>query len=111
MSFQIFKSLVPTNLLFNLLNTICTQNDKYYIIDYISYKKAEYLNKLSTFYDELLPYYYTSKQHYITRKSTYNSFITILRQICKQNNLHYISKIKYANSKYEIIYYIYYETS
>jgi hypothetical protein len=111
MSFQVFKSLVPTNLLFNLLDKICTHNDKYYTIDYISYKKADYLDLLSNFYKELLPYYYTSKQYYITRKSRYNSFITILRQICKQNNLHYISKIKYSNSKYEIIYYIYREVS
>ena len=40
-------------------------------------------------------------------KLTYNSFTTIIRQICKYNQITYTSQIKYDKSTYEIVYYIY----
>jgi len=105
---QIFKSDVPQNILFDLLHKICIKNNKYYILDKISYKKGEYLQILSPFYEIMLQYYYLSKQFYILRKQTYSSFVTIIRQICKKNNINYTSKIIYNKSTYDIVYYIYY---
>jgi hypothetical protein len=37
----------------------------------------------------------------------YKSFITIIRQICKFNNIQYQNFIKYEKSSYNIYYYIY----
>jgi hypothetical protein len=109
MSSQIFIKPIPQTILFDLLDKICIKNNKYYILDKISYKKGEYLQLLNSFYEELLPYYYLSKQFYLTRKQTYSTFITIVRQLCKKNNIHYSSKIIYNKSSYDIVYNIYYE--
>ena len=68
------------------------KNDKYYTLNKVSYKKAEYLELLQPFLDSIDEYYYESKKFYLTRKQNYNSFITIIRQICRQNNINYISK-------------------
>ena len=38
---------------------------------------------------------------------TYKNLITIIRQICKYNNIPFTSDIKYSKSKYEITYFIY----
>ena len=36
-----------------------------------------------------LTYYHNSKKKYLERKLTYNSFTTVLRQICNFNNITY----------------------
>jgi hypothetical protein len=108
MSSQIFKEPIPQNILFDLLDKICTKNEKYYVLNKPSYKKAEYLQILDQFYEQILQYYHTSKQFYVTRKSNYSSFMTIVRQLCKINSIDYTSKILYNKSSYDIVYYIYY---
>ena len=109
MTSQIFKKRIPKKLLFELLDKICIKNNKYYSLDKISYKKGEYLQLFNLFYDSIISYYHISKQFYIRRKKTYNSFNTIIRQICKYHNINYTSKIIYDKSTYFIVYYIYYE--
>jgi glycosyltransferase involved in cell wall biosynthesis len=76
--------------------------------------KGEYINLLfdddwikPKFIEECRPYYHLSKKKYLDTKTTYNSFTTILRQICNFNKIKYVSQIKYDKSKYNIIYYIY----
>ena len=108
MNSQIFKTSVAPNILTDLLEKICSKNEKYYILNKTSYKKGEYLQILDDFYNILLPYYYESKKVYLTRKHSYNTFVTIVRQLCRINNVDYTSKIKYNKSTYDIIYYIYY---
>lgn len=104
---QIIKTNVPKDYLFELLDKISIKNDKYYIFNKISYKKAYYLNCLEPFCTNLIEYYFESKRYYLSRKHTYNSILTIIRQICKNNSIHYTSNIKYDKSSYEIVYYIY----
>lgn len=107
---QIFREEVPKSLLFNLLQNICLKTDKYYFIDYNSYKKFLYEEELhKTFLDTLRPLYHESKRVYLDRKMTYNSFINIVRQICKFNHIPFTSKIHYNKSSYNIDYYIYEE--
>jgi len=60
------------------------------------------------FCETIKNYYHLSKQFYLERKMTYNSFTTILRQICKNNNIMFTSQIKYNESKYNIDYLIYF---
>ena len=107
MNSQIFKKIVPKEILYNLLKQICIYNNEYYVINKISYKKALYLDLIDPFLSSLLIYYHISKQHYLKKKQTYTSFITIIRQLCKFHNLKYISKILYSNSDYNIVYHIY----
>ena len=60
------------------------------------------------FCNTIKDYYHASKLFYIERKFTYNSFINIVRQICKNNNAMFSSQIKYNDSEYNIDYFIYY---
>ena len=109
MSIQIFKKEFPNELLFNLLNDICMKNDKHYILNTESFKKGLYDESIQQFIEFCKPYYHNSKKKYLEKKITYNSFVTIVRQICNSNKIIYTSKIKYINSTYDIIYYIYIE--
>jgi len=108
MSSQIFKQKIPNELFFNLLKNMAFKTDNYYIINKDSYKKGILNNSIQNFINECIPYYYSSKRKYLERKITYNSFITIVRQICKFNKITYTSTIKYERSTYNIIYYIYF---
>jgi hypothetical protein len=108
MSTQIFKKQVPNETLNALLEDIGTQCDKYYIINNESYKRGLFTNSIPLFIDSCKPFYHISKQKYLERKLTYNSFTTVLRQICNFNKVRYTSQIKYDKSKYDIVYYIYF---
>jgi hypothetical protein len=107
MSTQIFKNDIPNDLLFNLLEDICMKNDKHYILNLESFKKGVFNNSIQKFFEICKPYYHNSKKKYIEKKLTYNSFITVVRQICNYNKLTYISQIKYTKSSYDIVYIIY----
>jgi hypothetical protein len=107
MSTQIFKKDIPNDLLFNLLEDICMKNDKHYILNLESFKKGVFNDSIQQFFELCKPYYHNSKKKYIEKKVTYNSFITVVRQICNYNKLTYISQIKYIKSTYDIVYIIY----
>ena len=107
MSTQLFKNDIPNDLLFNLLEDICMKNDKHYILNLESFKKGVFNNSIQQFFEICKPYYHNSKKKYIEKKLTYNSFITVVRQICNYNKLTYISQIKYTKSSYDIVYIIY----
>jgi hypothetical protein len=108
MSLQIFKYKIHNSILFSLLDIICFKNNNYYIFNNDSFKKGVFNSSISYFIDEIRPFYYISKQKYLNRTLTYNSFTTILRQICNFNKITYTSQIKYDRSDYNIYYYIYF---
>lgn len=108
MSNQIFKKQVPTDILFTLLNTICLKNQKHYTLNIDSYKRGIFKELIPKFISECIPYYHLSKRTYLERNITYNTFTTIIRQICNFNKITYTSKIIYDKSTYGIVYYIYY---
>jgi len=105
---QIFRKDMPNEFLFELFDKICSKTDKYYLVDLIAYKKMVYHNYHIDFCDQLMEFYHTSKQFYVTRKMTFNSFVNIIRQICKHNNIMYTSQIKYNESTYSIDYFVYF---
>jgi hypothetical protein len=104
---QIFKKNVPIALLFELLEKISVKTDKYYLVDINAYKKMLYHHYYDDFCEQMMEYYHVSKQVYLTRKLTYNSFTNVIRQICKSNNVMFTSNIKYNKSLYNIQYLIY----
>lgn len=108
MSDQIFKEKIPNEIIFDFLEKYAIKNNtKYYLVTKNTFRQAKFNGDLENFCDKVENYYYNCKKFYITRKQTYKTFITILRQICKCNHLAFTSKIKYDKSKYEIHYYIY----
>lgn len=108
MTSQIFKKQVPNEILFNLLENICTKNEKYYHLNSNSFKKGLYNDTINNFIELCKPCYHNSKKKYLERKLTYNTFTTIIRQICNFNNIKYTTQIKYDKSVYDIIYIIYF---
>ena len=108
MSNQIFKKMVPKELLFNLLEKICIKTEKYYLFDLNAYRKLIFYNLHTDLCNELIEYYHLGKRFYLERKVSYNVITTIIRQICKSLNIMFASQIKYNESKYNIDYYIYF---
>jgi hypothetical protein len=110
MTSQIFKTQIPNQLLLNLLEENAVKSDKCYVVNNNVYKKGIFNESIPKFITECRQYYFLSKRKYLDRKLTYNSFITILRQICNFNKITYTSKIKYDKSVYDIEYHILYFT-
>jgi len=105
---QIFKKNVPIEILFLLLDQVCLKTEKYYLIDSNAFKKMVFHKLHEPFLTSLFEYYHISKQFYLTREFTYNTFTNILRQICKSNTIMFTSNIKYNESKYNIDYFVYF---
>ena len=53
-------------------------------------------------------YYIKLPKKYLDKKLNYNSFVTVIRQICNHLKITYTSQVKYDKSVYDIIYYIYF---
>jgi inorganic pyrophosphatase/exopolyphosphatase len=105
---QIFKENVSNEILFEFLEKFCIKKDKYFIFDLNSYKKMIFHDLYKDFVAQVIDHYHKAKQFYLERKITYNSMTTIFKQICKCNSISYTSEIKYNESTYTIVYYIYF---
>ena len=108
---QIFRENPQPTLLFDILEKVCLKTDKYYLVDNNAYKKIIFHGFEKEFLELLIPYYQESKKFYVTRKFTYNSFMNIIRQICKTNAIMFNSSIKYNESKYNIDYFVYFKSA
>jgi hypothetical protein len=108
MATQIFRRPVPKELLFDLLDKICLKTNDYYLVDLNAYRVFVYDNNHLPFVEQLSSYYHSSKNFYVKREMTYNSFTNLIRQICKSNNFRFTSQIKYHKSKYSIEYLVYF---
>lgn len=106
MTSQIFKTKPDKNLLYQLLEHICEPHDKTYVVDNVAFKRGLMFNKIVEYTNKVERYYYESKKFYLQRKMTYKYFLTIIRQMCKSNEIDYSMNIKYNKSSYEIIYHI-----
>jgi hypothetical protein len=96
---DIFRDFVESHFIYE---------NNYFIFNYLTFKKIIYEGQIEGFLTQLKEYYYKNKYFYIERPNvTYNQFNTILRQICKMNNIHIEIKIKFENSKYSPEYHIF----
>lgn len=105
---QIFRENIPVEKLYELLEKVCLKTDKYFLVDNNTYRKIMFHKYHIPFLEEIQPYYHKSKIFYAAREFTYNSFVNIIRQICKSNSTMFTSHIKYNESKYNIDYFIYF---
>ena len=106
---HILKRPMDKNILFNFLELICMIMNKQYVINYDSFKKSKFIEKLDPFIDDIRPYYYISKRSYLEQPITYKRFLTIIRQICNYNNITYRSVLKYQYSEQQVEYYVYFD--
>lgn len=109
---QLFKQQISINILFDFLEKInCNKTEYFYIVDNVCYKRSIYVDALKPFLDNLKQYYHSSKYKYIYPETmNQNKFNTIIRQICKSTNTIFTKKIKHEQSKYNVVYNIYYST-
>tara|TARA_B100000674_G_C37847834_1_gene918529 strand:+ start:224 stop:565 length:342 start_codon:yes stop_codon:yes gene_type:complete len=107
MSSQIFKKIYPKDEFIEFIKNYTDNNKNYLLFSKSSYKKMKLENKCQDFFDTLLPYYHKSKKYYVERQPIYKHFVTVLKQICKINNIPYDSNISYSKSTYELKYKIY----
>jgi hypothetical protein len=104
---QLFKEEIKINVLFNLFDLIIQdKNDEYYILTLDAYKRGIMFNHINDFFETCEKYYHNTKKVYFNKKISYKSFITIVRQICKYNNISIVSKQIFNYSNYELAYYI-----
>jgi hypothetical protein len=108
MLYQLFRKQVPVELLMSLLERICLKTEKYYLVDANAFKILLYNKYYEDFIESMREYYHLSKLYYLDREFTYKSFVNIVRQICKSNNILYSSKMKYERSDYNIDYFIFF---
>ena len=104
---QIFKQNPDCNKIKQYLFNFSDMYSTHYLINQHTFIRSKMNGILTQFIDYLLPFYYTSKHFYLTRRMTYNRFITIIRHVCKICNILFNYNIKYIQSKYMIEYYIY----
>jgi hypothetical protein len=107
MSSQIFKKIYPKESLIEFIEKFCYKYNNFYIINKAYYKRAVFLDIIKDFIHDLKNYYHISKRKYLENVDSYSKFMTIIRQLCKINEINFISKIIYSKSTYDIIYYIY----
>ena len=107
MSKQIFKQIVPKDILFNLLDKICERVETgQYLVDNAAYKRMKFYNYHQDFLASIIDYYHWSKRFYVEREFTYQSFINIVRQLTRIHEIYMTSKTKYIESSYMIEYLI-----
>jgi hypothetical protein len=110
---QLFKNKISIHILLDFLEKInCQKMDNFYIVDITAYKRSIYINALKSFLSQLKEFYYPSKYHYIDPENiNQNKFNTIVRQICNYTNTHYEKKIRHDQSRYSVIYRIYFSSN
>jgi len=104
----IFKELVPWEYMRILLSEICPSLslNQLFVIDLNVYKKMIFLEKHYAFLETLKKHYRLEKHFYITREFTYNSFMTILRQICKSHQQPFHTELKFGRAFHNMVYYV-----
>jgi hypothetical protein len=107
---QLFKNKISINILLDFLEKInCQKMENFYIVDITAYKRSIYINALKPFLSQLKEFYYPSKYNYIDPETiSQNKFNTVVRQICNYTNTHYEKKLRHDQSKYSVVYHIYF---
>jgi len=104
MTIQLFKNGIDPNILFKYLSSGCKEKNNRYYFDLYAYKKSEFIGQLDVFLDECRPLYFKAKQKYCNGQMTFIRMLTLIRQICRHNNIDYMKHMQYLNAGYEITY-------
>jgi hypothetical protein len=98
---KIFRELPDKNIFLKFLKDICVVESNNYLFYDELYKKNKVI--IDKYFFELKNNYLVSKYNYIL-DINFNKCITVLKQICKLNNITYDSTRKYYNNTYKIYY-------
>lgn len=103
---KLWKHEMPRELVLSFLRdhfqtmTDITEDISYttYRITLEDFKRLVLNHALQPWLDKCMPYYYPSKQYYLTRTMTYPSFATILRQCARHYGWQFSSACSYRQS-------------
>ena len=106
---DILKRPMDPAILMNFLHNVSSLEKNEFFINYDTLKRAKYNDGelLTSFLNEVRPYYYISKRSYLDEPINYRRFLTIIRQICNYNNIPYRSTLKYEHSRQKVEYFVY----
>jgi hypothetical protein len=105
-----FKEHVPMQYVYDLLDSICQKTDTYYLINYTAYKKIQYYQLYPDFIDKIKEYYYSYKHEILFQKLTYMSFVALIQQICKHNEVPVVIENNYKTASEYFAYYVFFST-
>lgn len=105
-SMTLFVEQVPNAWLYAFLDNLCTKTETHYCLNHLAYQKMMYLNQQEEFLEKIKPYYLDTKKFYCERKMTFHSFVNMIRQICKNNDIEFFSKLAFDHSQHQTLYYI-----
>ena len=103
---QVFKNIVPYDIIEIFIKKICVLENNKYVFNRYCFKKGIIEKTIEEFFESIKKYYHKSKQYYVERNKTTTNVATVIRQLCKLYNIEVKSKLKYYNSTYENVYYI-----
>ena len=107
MGSQVFKSVPDIIKLLELLEPVCDDREKWFVVSEMSFKRLLRDDRLLEYCTDLKANYHTSKHFYLSKYRCFNGFLTILRQLCKVMCIGYLSKIQYTHSNYSKVLEIY----
>lgn len=86
---------IPNKILYDILEKVAIKYHDYYYFNYTSYRKLFFLDIFDKFVESIIHAYKPEYHFYLTKRPvTYNMVVTILRHICKKNNIPF--KIMYS---------------
>lgn len=91
---------IPFHILYEFLDKVSLKANNVYTFDVNSYKRAKYKDWIVEFINLIEPFYI--KKIYIKREMDFNRMVTILRQICKINDIPFEMFYNYSHCKYYI---------
>ena len=111
MDSQCIKNTLDKDIVCSIIKEICIKETKnncdVYMFNNSIYKRLMLFKKIEPIIDKIKYHYYESKRFYVTRKMSYKTFCTILRQLAKYVKVKIESDIKYIHSTYMIEYKVY----
>ena len=104
---QLIKSNIPVHVLLVFLDLYCTRTAVGHTFTKEAYKRAALRGGVRQFTRSLISYYHKSKQYYLTRKQSFATVATLVRQLCRHLEIPYATAVVYRGADYSIVYSLY----
>jgi hypothetical protein len=121
----IFKTQVPLDKFYTLIQTICpcpviksfeNVDYEYFTLDLNAFKRGIFLEVVEPFVQMLATDYYNKRCAFYAERSmktpsAFAHFVQVVKHVCKNNNILIRSALKYEQSQSNKVYYIHFRTS
>jgi hypothetical protein len=126
---NIFKTRVPLDQFYTLIQTICPSpvtktiksntvepNETCFTLDLNAFKRGIFLEVVEPFMQMLATDYYNKRCAFYAERSmktpsAFAHFVQVVKHVCKNNNILITSSLKYEQSQSNKVYYIHFKSS